>query len=84
MTIQQALLVHIPGAENYWFNILQNTAATSGLELDDHNFDSSGNLVVSGTSNALFPNQNHFWHKIGKNGNIIVTRSWNDLSLIHI
>ena len=78
MTIQQALLVHIPGAENYWFNILQNTAATSGLELDDHNFDSSGNLVVSGTSNSVFPNHNHFWHKIGKNGNVIVTRSWND------
>ena len=80
MTIQQALLVHIAGdvPENYWFNILENSNATSGLELDDHNFDSSGNLVVSGTSNALFPNQNHFWHKIGQNGNIIATGSWND------
>ena len=78
MSAQQALLVHVPvtGSENYWFNILQNTAATFGLELDDHNFDSSGNFVVSGTSNL----QHHFWHKIDKNGNIIATGSWNDSS----
>ena len=74
MSAQQALLVHVPGSENYWFNILQDTAATFGIELDDQNFDSSGNLVVAGTSNL----QNHFWHKIGKNGNIIATGSWKD------
>ena len=78
MSAQQALLVHVPvtGSENYWFNILQDTAATLGIELDDQNFDSSGNLVVAGTSNL----QNHFWHKIGKNGNIIATGSWKDSS----
>ena len=78
MSAQQALLVHVPvtGSENYWFNILQNTAATFGLELDDHNFDSSGNFVVAGTSNVQY----HFWHKIDKNGNIIATGSWNDSS----
>ena len=78
MSAQQALLVHVPviGSENYWFNILQDTAATLGIELDDHNFDSSGNFVVAGTSNVQY----HFWHKIDKNGNIIATGSWKDNS----
>ena len=73
-TIQQAILLDGgPGQIDYWFTQLTDTNATSEYKLSDHVFDSLGNIVVAGTSD-----NNHFWHKIGKNGDILVTRSFND------
>ena len=73
-TIQQAIFVDGgPGQIDYWFNQLTDTNATSKYRLSDHVFDSLGNIVVAGVSD-----NNHFWHKIGKNGDILVTRSFND------
>ena len=73
-TIQQAILLDGgPGQIDYWFTQLTDTNATSKYGLTDHVFDSLGNIVVAGVSD-----NNHFWHKIGKNGDILVTRSFND------
>ena len=73
-TIQQAIFVDGgPGQIDYWFNQLTDTNATSKYRLSDHVFDSLGNIVVAGVSD-----NNHFWHKIGKNGDILTTRSFND------
>ena len=74
--IQQLLLVHVSGddgPENYWINVLQDSSASSTYELDDHLFDSSGNIVVAGTSD-----NNHFWHKIDDNGSLLVSRGWRE------
>ena len=73
-TIQQAIFLDGgPGQIDYWFNQLTDTNASATYELTDHVFDSLGNIVVAGVSD-----NNHFWHKIGKNGDILVTRSFND------
>ena len=81
-TIQQAIFVDGgPGQIDYWFNQLTDTNANSstGYSLSDHAFDSLGNIVVAGTSvNNTWPDNKHFWHKIGKNGDILVTRTFSD------
>ena len=81
-TIQQAIFVDGgPGQIDYWFNQLTDTNANSstGYSLSDHAFDSLGNIVVAGTSvNNTWPDNKHFWHKISKNGDILVTRTFSD------
>ncbi len=81
-TIQQAIFLDGgPGQIDYWFNQLTDTNANSstGYSLSDHAFDSLGNIVVAGTSvNNTWPDNKHFWHKIGKNGDILVTRTFSD------
>jgi len=81
-TIQQAIFLDGgPGQIDYWFNQLTDTNAnsTTGYSLTDHAFDSLGNIVVAGTSvNNTWPDNKHFWHKIGKNGDILVTRTFSD------
>ena len=81
-TIQQAIFLDGgPGQIDYWFNQLTDTNANSstGYSLTDHAFDSLGNIVVAGTSvNNTWPDNKHFWHKIGKNGDILVTRTFSD------
>jgi len=81
-TIQQAIFVDGgPGQIDYWFTELTDTNAnsTTGYSLTDHAFDSLGNIVVAGISvNNTWPDNKHFWHKIGKNGDILVTRTFND------
>ena len=77
-TIQQAIFVDGgPGQIDYWFTQLTNTNDNE-YSLSDHAFDSLGNIVVAGTSIGTWPDNKHFWHKIGKNGDILVTRSFND------
>ena len=77
-TIQQAIFVDGgPGQIDYWFTQLTNTNDNE-YSLSDHAFDSLGNIVVAGTSSNTWPDNKHFWHKIGKNGDILVTRSFND------
>lgn len=75
MLVQQMLLMVSAGggSENYWINVLQNSSASATYELDDHLFDSSGNIVVAGTSD-----NNHFWHKIDDNGSLLVSRGWRE------
>ena len=81
-TIQQAIFLDGgPGQIDYWFTELTDTNAnsTTGYSLTDHAFDSLGNIVVAGISvNNTWPDNKHFWHKIGKNGDILVTRTFND------
>ena len=81
-TIQQAIFLDGgPGQIDYWFNQLTDTNAnsTTGYSLTDHAFDSLGNIVVAGISvNNTWPDNKHFWHKIGKNGDILVTRTFSD------
>ena len=81
-TIQQAIFVDGgPGQIDYWFTELTDTNAnsTTGYSLTDHAFDSLGNIVVAGISvNNTWPDNKHFWHKIGKNGDILVTRTFSD------
>ena len=64
--------------ENYWFNILYDNNATPapGYKFDDHLFDSSGNIIVSGTSTGNY----HFFHRIDPDGNILATKTWRDSS----
>ena len=77
-TIQQVFFLDGgPGQIDYWFNQLTNTNDNE-YSLSDHAFDSLGNIVVAGTSIGTWPDNKHFWHKIGKNGDILVTRSFND------
>ena len=77
-TIQQVFFLDGgPGQIQYWFNELTNTNDNE-YSLSDHAFDSLGNIVVAGTSIGTWPDNKHFWHKIGKNGDILVTRSFND------
>ena len=77
-TIQQVIFLDGgPGQIDYWFNQLTNTN-DNDYSLSDHAFDSLGNIIVAGTSIGTWPDNKHFWHKIGKNGDILVTRSFND------
>ena len=64
--------------ENYWVNILYDNNATPapGYKFDDHLFDSSGNIIVSGTSTGNY----HFFHRIDPDGNILATKTWRDSS----
>lgn len=82
-TIQQAFFFDGgSGQINYWFTELtdNNLASSQEYYLNDHLFDSSGNIIIAGVSKGTFPNQNHWFHKINKNGDISVTRGWNDSS----
>ena len=84
MLVQQMLLMVSAGSgiENYWFNILQdsNVSSTPGYKLDDHLFDSSGNIIVSGTSRETGTAVSyHFFHRISPDGSILATKTWSEI-----